>query len=118
MGDLFDMLVTPPERGGTVVKTEKSWDLAFVGREVKRDVLQKRFWLKKALLSELRAGRPYSMRDALQIKIGTLTHQFLSVRGAGKRSSRKLLLRQGSVVKAAKKPKHKVEESDDDESDC
>jgi hypothetical protein len=40
-------------------------------------VLQKRFWLKKNLLTELRAGRPYSMRDALLVKLGVYTNIYL-----------------------------------------
>lgn len=78
MDDMCDLLLTPQARPRR--KPGQCWDLVMLGKEIKKDVIQKRFWLKKALLSELRAGRPYSMRDALQVKIGALTQQFLSAR--------------------------------------
>ena len=72
---------------------EHGWDLIYRGKEIKRDVIQKRFWLKKTLLTELRVGRPFSMRDALQaratdfpcstlnrrqVKLGSWTNLFLN----------------------------------------
>ncbi len=73
---LWDMLLTRPPK-----EEERSrddcWDLIFHGKEIKKEVLQKRFWLKKNLLTELRAGRPYSMRDALLVKLGVYTNIYL-----------------------------------------
>mmetsp|Transcript_2139 Transcript_2139/g.6520 ORF Transcript_2139/g.6520 Transcript_2139/m.6520 type:complete len:964 (+) Transcript_2139:305-3196(+) len=77
MTSAWDMLLEfPPKEEERDV--EHGWDLIYRGKEIKRDVIQKRFWLKKTLLTELRVGRPFSMRDALQVKLGSWTNLFLN----------------------------------------
>jgi len=49
-------------------------------------VLQKRFWRRKTLMTDLRAGRPFAMRDALLCKLGASTNAFLQLNGAGSRA--------------------------------
>jgi len=81
MTSAWDMLLEfPPKEEER--DTEHGWDLIFRGKEIKKDVILKRFWLKKTLLTELRVGRPFSMRDALQVKLGSWTNLFLNTQGA------------------------------------
>ena len=79
--DLWAMLLTP----STVAKSGGGgWELVFRGKEIKSEVLQKRFWRRKTLMTDLRAGRPFSQRDALVGKLGASTNAFLQVNGAPK----------------------------------
>ncbi len=48
---------------------EHCWDLVYRGPAIKRDVLQKRLWRKKNLQNQLREGRPFSVRVALQVAV-------------------------------------------------
>jgi hypothetical protein len=92
--------------------------------------LLRRYWLKKNLLTELRAGRPFSMRDAIISKMGPLAPAFLdngsSAGLLGRRANkdRKRAAAKRAAASAAKGNKGKkgsagAEESDDsDDDDC
>jgi hypothetical protein len=82
-------------------------------------VIQKRYWLKKNLLTELRAGRPYSMRDALIAKLGVYTNTYLSSRDKNKNDRDKARVGGGKsgAPKGAKKGGSKRESDDDDDDD-
>ena len=104
---------------------EDCWDLIYHGKEIKKEVLQKRYWLKKNLLTELRAGRPYSMRDALLVKLGVFTNVYLSSQAANKNQADKAR-RKSRAVNAGRSPiaggkggtqKHSKLASDDDDDD-
>lgn len=70
MGELWDMLAMGPRvRESLSRDPEHCWDLAFRGKEIKKEVLQKRLWRKKNFLSQLREGRPFGMRVALQVTV-------------------------------------------------
>lgn len=68
----------PQVRDSLSRDAEHCWDLAYRGKEIKKEVLQKRMWRKKALQSQLREGRPFGMRVALQDKLGPLTNSYIS----------------------------------------
>lgn len=68
----------PQVRESLTRDAEHCWDLVFRGKEIKKEQLQKRMWRKKALQSQLREGRPFGMRVALQDKLGALTNSYIS----------------------------------------
>jgi hypothetical protein len=84
-------------------------------------VLQKRFWLKKNLLTELRAGRPYSMRDALLVKLGVYTNVYLSSQDKSKNAADKARVKSKQLrspgAKGAKKTAKPASDQDDSSSD-
>jgi len=43
---------------------------AFCGKEIKKEALQRRQVVRQGIMTEMRAGRPYCIRDALQSKLG------------------------------------------------
>mmetsp|Transcript_28223 Transcript_28223/g.44023 ORF Transcript_28223/g.44023 Transcript_28223/m.44023 type:complete len:266 (+) Transcript_28223:1631-2428(+) len=120
MYDLWDMLF---ESQKDAAKEERSWDLVYHGKEIKKEVLNKRFWLKKNLLSELRAGRPFSMREALQAKLGPWTPSVMGAsldRGKGGRGKgrRKVQAPKFTRPSARKRQVEESEsESEEDDSD-
>ena len=114
-GDCLQQQKTQEERA-----REDCWDLIFHGKEIKKEVLQQRFWLKKNLLTELRAGRPYSMRDALLVKLGVYTNVYLSSQDKSKNAADKARLKSKQLrspgAKSAKKTAKEKSVSDDDDS--
>jgi hypothetical protein len=87
-----------------------------------------RYWLKKNLLTELRAGRPFSMRDAIISKMGPLAPAFLDngssagLLGRRAQKDRKRAAAKRAAASAAKGNKGKkggggAEDSDDSEDD-
>ena len=119
---LWDMVLSRPPKEDTRSR-EDCWDLVFHGKEIKKDVIQKRYWLKKNLLTELRAGRPFSMRDALIVKLGAHTNTYLSSTDKQKNAADKARLRgkagagAGARGKGVKKSSKAASSSDDDDDD-
>ena len=117
---LWDMVLSRPPKEDSRSR-EDCWDLVFHGKEIKKDVIQKRYWLKKNLLTELRAGRPFSMRDALIVKIGIYTNTYLSSTDKSKNAADKARQRGkvggGAVARAGRGVKKSSKASDDDEDD-
>ena len=91
--------------------------------EIKKEVIQKRYWLKKNLLTELRAGRPYSMRDALLAKLGVFTNVYLSSRDKCKNDRDKARIKNkgtgggGGGGNKSQKTADSSDDEDDDETD-
>ena len=91
--------------------------------EIKKEVIQKRYWLKKNLLTELRAGRPYSMRDALLAKLGVFTNVYLSSRDKCKNDRDKARIKNkgtgggGGGGNKNQKTADSSDDEDDDETD-
>ena len=78
MSELWDMLLMGPRvRERQKRDPEHCWDLCFRGKVISKEVLTKRLWRKKHLISQLREGRPFGMRVALQDKLGPLTNAFI-----------------------------------------
>ena len=90
--------------------------------EIKKEVIQKRYWLKKNLLTELRAGRPYSMRDALLAKLGVFTNVYLSSRDKCKNDRDKARIKNkgtggGGGGNKSQKTANSSDDEDDDDTD-
>ena len=86
--------------------------------EIKKEVIQKRYWLKKNLLTELRAGRPYSMRDALLAKLGVFTNVYLSSRDKCKNDRDKARIKnKGAGGGGGGNKRQKSADSSDDDVD-
>ena len=90
--------------------------------EIKKEVILKRYWLKKNLLTELRAGRPYSMRDALLAKLGVFTNVYLSSRDKCKNDRDKARIKNkgtggGGGGNKSQKTADSSDDEDDDETD-
>mmetsp|Transcript_37217 Transcript_37217/g.117120 ORF Transcript_37217/g.117120 Transcript_37217/m.117120 type:complete len:213 (-) Transcript_37217:51-689(-) len=73
--EVLDRLVPLAVRGVFDLLSSKgaatsSWELVFCGKEIKRESLQRRQVVRQGIMTEMRAGRPYCMRDALQSKLG------------------------------------------------
>jgi len=79
MTELWEMILEPHD--ASLDRAEHGWDLVFRGKEIPREALQKRFCMKKNLNTELRAGRPFSLRDALQSKAGPFLNALLAKPG-------------------------------------
>ena len=85
--------------------------------EIKKEVIQKRYWLKKNLLTELRAGRPYSMRDALLAKLGVFTNVYLSSRDKCKNDRDKARIKNKGTGGGRNKSQKTAASSDDEDDD-
>ena len=85
--------------------------------EIKKEVIQKRYWLKKNLLTELRAGRPYSMRDALLAKLGVFTNVYLSSRDKCKNDRDKARIKNKGTGGGGNKSQKTAASSDDEDDD-
>jgi len=112
LSDLWGMLLTPKK---VAESGQGAWDLVFRGKEIKGDVLQKRFCRRKNLMTALRAGRPFAQHDALVCKLGASTNAFLQLNAASRGKGKSKLARRGS--KSAKKREEKEEEDEEDEDD-
>jgi len=108
LDDLWAMMLAPKQ---VAASGEGGWDLVFRGKEIKSDILQKRFWRRKNLMTDLRAGRPFQQRDALQCKLGASTNAFLQV-GAAKSRGKGA---QGKTVRSKKKKK--VDENEEEKEE-
>ena len=85
--------------------------------EIKKEVILKRYWLKKNLLTELRAGRPYSMRDALLAKLGVFTNVYLSSRDKSKNDRDKARIKNKGTGGGGNKSQKTAASSDDEDDD-
>jgi hypothetical protein len=103
--DLWDMLLKPKDAQG-------GWDLVFKGKEISKDVLQKRFWRRKNLMTDLRAGRPFAQREALCCKLGASTNSFLQLT-----SSTKSKVKEAKQEGGGRKIKMQQEDKEDEDED-
>ena len=108
--DLWDMLLKPKDAQG-------GWDLVFKGKEISKDVLQKRFWRRKNLMTDLRAGRPFAQREALCCKLGASTNSFLQLTSSAKPKVKEAKQEGGRKDKKQKEDKEDDEDDEDEEVD-